>query len=59
LEKFKIEIINVLGQVVYNEIVESYIVNTNKKIDIKLIEGTYIVNIENDKEAIQVPIIVE
>ena len=59
MEKFKIEIINVLGQVVYNEIVESYIVNTNKKIDIKLIEGTYIVNIENDKEAIQVPIIVE
>ena len=59
LTDFEIKIVNILGQVVYNEIVENYTINTNKKIDVKLIKGTYIVNIENDKKTIQVPIIIK
>ena len=39
--------------------VENYIINTNKKIDLKLVKGTYIVNIENEDNSIKVPIIIE
>jgi hypothetical protein len=59
LNDFEIQVINVLGQVVYNEMVENYIINTNKKIDLKLVKGTYIVNIENEDNSIKVPIIIE
>ncbi|OUV54713.1 MAG: hypothetical protein CBC73_04045 [Flavobacteriales bacterium TMED113] len=59
LKEFEVEVINVLGQVVHKEIVENYIINSTKKIDIKLTEGTYIVNILNDEKNVQLPIVIE
>ncbi len=59
LTNFEIEIINILGQIVYNESVDNYTINTNKKIDVKLVKGTYIINVNNKEQTIQVPIIIE
>ena len=59
LSDFEIEIINVLGQIVHKEFIENYIINSTKKIDLQLTEGTYIINVKNEENNIQLPIIVE
>ena len=56
---FEIEIINILGQIVHKEFIENYIINSTKKIDLQLTEGTYIVKVKNEENNIQLPIIVE
>ena len=39
--------------------IENYIINSTKKIDLQLTEGTYIINEKNEEDNIQLPIIVE
>ena len=59
LSKFKITIFNVLGQEVYNETVDNYLINSKQDIHVNLIEGTYIVNLEVKNKSIKMPIIIK
>ena len=59
ISKFKITIFNVLGQEVYSEKTDNYLINSKKDIHVNLIEGTYIVNLEAKNKSIKMPIIIK
>ena len=57
--EFNIRVFNILGKEVYNELIDGYVKNSVKTIDLTLIKGTYIVNLETKNHVIKIPIIIE
>jgi hypothetical protein len=57
--EFNIRVFNILGKEVYNELIDGYVKNSIKTIDLALIKGTYIVNLETKNHVLKIPIIIE
>ena len=58
-DDFSIKIFNILGKEVYNENVDNYFKNSVKNLDLDLLKGTYIVNLDMKDRVINIPIIIE
>ena len=56
---FNIRVFNILGKEVYTELVDNYIENYVKTIDINLTKGTYIVNLETKTGFVKIPMVIE
>ena len=59
LSLFNVNIINILGQEVYSEKIENYLVNSKQNINVNLVKGTYIVNLKTEGNSIKIPMIIE
>jgi len=59
LNNLKISIFNILGQEVFTENITNYIGTSKKTIDLDLVKGTYIVNIETENKTTKIPMIIE
>jgi len=59
LPSFKVSIFNILRQEVYSQKIENYLINSQQKIKVDLVKGTYIVNLQTENKSIKTPIIIE
>ena len=57
--EFNIRVFNILGKEVYNEVVDGYVKNSIKTIDLALTKGTYIVNLETNNRVVKIPMIIK
>ena len=59
LASFKVSIFNILGQEVYSQKIENYLINSQQKVEVDLVKGTYIVNLQTENKSIKTRIIIE
>jgi len=57
--EFNIVVFNILGKVVYTQLVHNYVKNSIKTIDIGFKKGTYIVNLQTNSSFIKIPMLIE
>ena len=57
--EFNVRVFNILGKEVYNEVVDGYVKNSIKTIDLALTKGIYIVNLETNNRVVKIPMIIE
>ena len=57
--EFNIRVFNILGKEVYNEVIDGYVKNSIKTIDLALTKGTYIVNLETNNRVVKIPMIID
>ena len=58
-DEFNVVVFNILGKVVYTELVHNYVKNSIKTIDIGFKKGTYIVNLQTNSSFIKIPMLIE